>query len=460
MRDLINLEVQGFVLRGYNMPVARFLFVELIAAQGPEFIGHLVNFITSGKRWDYRKPSSTVNVAFTSKGLENLRLPTATLLSFPAEFLQGMKERAAILGDNGLNSPQNWDSMWTEGRIHAWIGVFAMSTEKLIDRCSELIELMKSSGGGVLVGWQDAASIVIDGKATTKEHFGFTDGFGNPDYLGVERNSQPGQGKLSPDGSWSPLAIGELLLGYQDEAQELPVAPIPAQFAKNGTFMVFRKLHQNIATFRRYLDEHGSRYGGGKEKLAAKMIGRWRDGTPVELSPERPDFAIAQDPNQSTNFTYGNDAVGTRCPIGAHIRRANPRDAFGFSGRLVNRRRITRRSMPYGAFVPEGVAVSDAEEHGMCFIALNASISRQFEFVNRQWIGNGNDAGQGSDKDLLVGNHEAGDSFVVQGDMSKTNPPYLFESIPSFVELRGGDYFFVPSITALRMIATETVNPY
>jgi deferrochelatase/peroxidase EfeB len=180
----------------------------------------------------------------------------------------------------------------------------------------------------------------------------------------------------------------------------------------------------------------------------------------MELSPDHQDPAIVHDPSRITDFTYGNDKEGTRCPLGAHIRRANPRDAFGFSGRLVNRRRITRRSMPYGEFVSEGDSVIDADERGMCFIALNASISRQFEFVNRQWIGNGNDAGQGSDKDLLVGNHEAGDSFVVQGDMTKTNPPYLFDNIPSFVELRGGDYFFIPSITALRMIATETVTPY
>ena len=100
-------------------------------------------------------------------------------------------------------------------------------------------------------------------------------------------DSQPGQGKLTADGEWTPLATGELLLDYADEAGELPVAPLPHLLANNGTFMVYRKLHQNVATFRKYLQGEGALYPGGAEKLASKFIGRWRDGTPVELSPER-----------------------------------------------------------------------------------------------------------------------------------------------------------------------------
>src|SRR5260370_39298303 len=120
-----------------------------------------------------------------------------------------------------------------------------------------------------------------------------------------------------PDGSRAPLATGELLLGYADEAGELPVAPVPHLLASNGTFMVYRKLHQNLATFRAYLEEHAALYGGGKEKLAAKFIGSWRDGTPMALSPDRPDPSIAQDPSPSTNFTFAAHPEGTRCPIGA-----------------------------------------------------------------------------------------------------------------------------------------------
>lgn len=155
------------------------------------------------------------------------------------------------------------------------------------------------------------------------------------------------------DGSWAPLATGELLLGYADEAGELPVAPIPHLLANNGTFMVYRKLHQNVATFRRYLEEKGALYAGGREKLASKFIGRWRDGTPVELSPDVPNQGIVKDKQRNVNFTFGDDLDGARCPVGAHVRRTNPRDTFGFNGRLIHRRRITRRGLPYGPYVPE-----------------------------------------------------------------------------------------------------------
>src|SRR5260370_12848726 len=187
--------------------------------------------------------------------------------------------------------------------------------------CGEVLAVLEEPGGATKMAWQDAAAVVIDGKPTTREHFGFTDGFGNPDYLGVERSSQPGQGKLMPDGSWAPLATGELLLGYADEAGELPVAPVPHLLASNGTFMVYRKLHQNLATFRAYLEEHAALYGGGKEKLAAKFIGRWRDGTPLELSPDRPDPSIAQDPSPSINSTSAANPEPPPLPLAPHIRR-------------------------------------------------------------------------------------------------------------------------------------------
>jgi Dyp-type peroxidase family len=223
--------------------------------------------------------------------------------------------------------------------------------------------------------------------------------------------------------------------------------------------MVYRKMHQNVATFRSYLDTKGQEYGGGKEKLAAKFIGRWRDGTPVELSPDRENPGLVADPNRNTAFTYGDDPAGTRCPLGAHIRRVNPRDAFGFNGRLTNRRRIMRRGLPYGKYVPDGQPVRDEDEHGIIFMALNASIFRQFEFVQQQWIEYGNDSHLGNDKDILMGNHEGKGKFVVQGTADPNNPPFVCGGLPNFVELRGGDYFFMPGLTALNMMAHGTIDP-
>jgi len=460
MSRLNETDIQGFVLRGYNMPVARYLFLRFEGAhRARTLIGKLLSQVTTGQRWDGGKPESTMNIAFTHRGLQHLELPDATLLSFPVEFQQGMRHRAGILGDSGVNSPDRWDKIWREDHVHAWIGVNGLTAEALDARCAHLQAVVDETGGATIVDAQDAAAVVINGKPCTGEHFGYTDGFGNPDYIGIERSTQPGQGKLLPNGTWAPLATGELLLGYADEAGELPVAPIPHLLASNGTFMVYRKLHQNVATFRDYLDKQAALYGGGKEKLAAKFIGRWRDGTPLELSPSGPDPTIVSDPNRSTDFTYGADAEGTRCPIGAHIRRVHPRDAFGFNGQLINRRRITRRGLPYGRFVPEGEPVSDTEERGIIFMVLNASLSRQFEFVQQQWVQYGNDSHLGNDKDVLLGNHGGRGRFVVQGEANLTNPPFVCSRLPDFVQLRGGDYFFLPSITALGMIAMSLVDP-
>ena len=461
MSKLNATDIQGFVLRGYNLPMARYLFLRLEdAKRARDLIHRLLSQITTGQRWDGGKPQSTLNIGFTFRGLERLELPLATLITFPVEFQQGMRLRAELLGDTGLNAPDRWDSLWHEDHVHVWLGINGQTAEAL-DACQAAVQsTLDETGGATLLGFQNAAAQVINGKPTTSEHFGFTDGFGNPEYLGVDRSSQPGQGKLLDDGkTWAPLATGELLLGYADEAGELTVAPVPHLLAANGTFMVYRKLHQNLATFRSWLDRQSALYGGGKEKLAAKLIGRWRDGTPIELSPDKPDRSIAQDPNRSTNFIYGADTAGARCPIGAHIRRVHPRDAFGFNGRLINRRRITRRGLPYGPFAEEGQPVTDTDDRGVIFMALNASLSRQFEFVQQQWVQYGNDSHLGNDKDVLMGNHGGHGRFVVQGDSTPDNPPFVCSHLPDFVELRGGDYFFLPSITALGMMALGLVDP-
>jgi Dyp-type peroxidase family len=465
MSKLDPTDVQGFVLRGYTYPVARYLFLELFREGGREFLGGLIDRITTGEHWDDGKPDTTLNVAFTYRGLDVLGVPETSLQSFPDEFVQGMKARREILGDVGKNHPRNWEAMWHLEKVGAWVGIYANSMDGLESQCGELQSLMRKTHGAVELGRQDAGALMVDGKPGSKEHFGYSDGFGNPDYLGVERDTQPGQGKLNPDGTWAPLATGELLLGYADEAGELPVAPIPHLLANNGTFMVYRKLHQNVETFRKYLKENGRLYPGGEEKLASKFIGRWRDGTPVELSPDAEDKSIVGDENHPVdkkrvvNFKFGDDLDGTRCPIGAHVRRTNPRDAFGFKGKLINRRRITRRGLPYGPYVPEDQPVQDSGNHGIVFMVLNASLFRQFEFVQQQWIEYGNDAHQGNDKDMLIGNHGGEGKFVIQGTEDPSNPPFICGGLPNFVELRGGDYFFVPSMTALRLIATKSVDP-
>ena len=148
MSKLNETDIQGFVLRGYNMPVARYLFLQLKdASRGRTLVRRLLHEITTGQHWDGGKPQSTLNIAFTHRGLTALELPDATLLTFPVEFQQGMKKRAAILGDTGLNSPEHWDEVWQTESVHAWLGVNALSAEALETRCSAIAALLDETWG-------------------------------------------------------------------------------------------------------------------------------------------------------------------------------------------------------------------------------------------------------------------------------------------------------------------------
>lgn len=229
----------------------------------------------------------------------------------------------------------------------------------------------------------------------------------------------------------------------------LPAAPAPAALSTNGSFLVYRKLHQNVAAFRRQLAEAARSYPGGEGLLAAKIVGRWRDGTPLALSPERPDPALAGDEHRNNAFSYGDDPDGLACPIGAHIRRVNPRAGLPFDGKLVNRHRIVRRGIPYGEPLP-AEADDDGEDRGVIFMCLQASIARQFEFVQSQWLNGGNVFGLGEDQDLLLGPQDGKppNKMTVPGDS-----PFLLGPLERVVTVKGGEYFFVPGINGLQFIA-------
>ena len=161
--------------------------------------------------------------------------------------------------------------------------------------------------------------------------------------------------------------------------------------------MVYRKLHQNVAIFRRYIAEKGAAVWGRPGKAECEVhrtLGRWYARSNYRLTRRIPPSSTTK--TRIRISPYGGDPDGAKCPLGAHIRRVHPRDAFGFNGGLVNRRRIMRRGLTYGEYVPEGQPVNDSDEHGIIFIALNASLYRQFEFVHQQWIEYGNDAHQGN----------------------------------------------------------------
>jgi Dyp-type peroxidase family len=316
----------------------------------------------------------------------------------------------------------------------------------------------------VTAGLRDAGLPIVhrtDAKLLpgAREHFGFADGAAQPAIEGVNEDRAAGGGVPMKDGSWRPLALGEFVLGHEDEesrtAPNPRKRPLPSQpedpLGRNGTYMVWRKLRQDVALFRRTLRDAAARFGD-EELLAAKVVGRWRDGSPV-MTASAPGSFDADAPG-ANDFRYTRDPGGRRCPLGAHIRRANPRDAIdpepgpdGGDGRLTFRHRMIRRGMPYGDPLPEG-AEDDGAERGLVFVCFNASISRQFESVQRQWLNDGNIFHLGHDSDFLLGANATGGKMTVQGD-----PPFILHPQDAFVVTRGGEYLFAPGMTGLAAIA-------
>jgi len=212
------------------------------------------------------------------------------------------------------------------------------------------------------------------------------------------------------------------------------------------------------------------------ETLKAKLVGRWSDGVPVSVAPTADEwrtfnkrFCAEDDKRKQAliDFTYAEDRKGLKCPYTSHVLRDNTRDSMAPTGRegsvLNNRWRILRRGLPYG---DSSDGVPDTAEHGIVMLIVCASLVRPFEFVQQQWLNYGLDANAGNDTCPLVGNHSAGGDgagpkakFVVPTDPKSGRPPFIIEGIPQFVETRGGEYFFVPSMTALRMIGMGTADP-
>lgn len=435
--------IQGFVVRGYRLPFARYLFLRIDdVTRAATWIAQITEDVLTAAPWS-EKPESGVNVAFTYAGLRTLQLPDASLAGFPEEFRQGMAARASLLGDVDASEPANWVGPFGGPTIHALAMISAMSRAAL-DAHDQRLRAAIEGNGGLTVAYDELGMALPDGV----EHFGYKDGFSQPAIEGSEAVERPGQG--APDGDrWRPIRAGEFILGYADEEGVLPEAPPPVELSTNGSYLVYRRLHQDVAAFRTQLAQGTGEFPGGEELLAAKIVGRWRDGTPLELSPEHSDRTLAEDEQRNNAFNYKADPLGLRCPIGAHVRRANPRDSLPFEGKLVNRHRLVRRGIPYGEPLPPGAA-DDGADRGVIFMCLQASIARQFEFVQSQWLAAGNAFGLGEDQDVMLGAQDG------VGPRKMTVPgatPFFLGPLARVVRMTGGEYFFVPGINGLHFLA-------
>jgi Dyp-type peroxidase family len=425
-------DIQGFVLRGYRMPYAAYLFYRF--TDGPAaraWLAGMVDPVTTAEEWE-AKPPWCANVALTYPGLEALGLPTESLESFPEDFRQGMAARADAghLGDVGEDLPDHWEREppFAARGVHAMLMISANDKGQLGQQLRAFREQARTAGGLTEVGCERAAA--LGGAHAGREHFGFRDDISQP----VLRDSGPEE-----DDSLRPLqvAAGEFLLGHRDEVGQAHM-PDPADLGRNGTYAVYRKLSQDVPAFRRFLRDEG---GAAPDLLAAKMLGRWPSGAPLVLAAEADDPGLAADPRHNNDFVYADDRFGFRCPRGAHVRRALPR-----KNPLTERRhRLIRRGLTYGRAL-DADAPDDGADRGLVGVFLNASIERQYEFVQRVWINAQRFDGLENEPDPITG--PGGGDFTWQGWR-----PRRLKDLPRFVTVRGGEYFFVPSITALRFLS-------
>jgi Dyp-type peroxidase family len=495
-------------------PRARYFTIhvpaEAAGRHARDFVMAYRSKVTTSVPWyqeSSQPPKVAINLAFSWEGLLRLALPVRTLAEMPAEFIHGMANRARILGDPVEDDParckpKDWEKPWVGEKVHILVGLNAQidpvtgaAVRDLQQETDFLLALCERHGLEVLPGhsglgqapggnYQEATACIAQlpngtWVPTRKEHFGFSDGIGQPVFEGQFGNNTlkeaQGRGKLTPNGTWEPLATGEFLLGHPDEAQEIPGAAMPAELIRNGTFLVYRKLHQNVKSFNDYIGKAATAYAAGRnlavpdarEIIMAKMAGRWSDGVPISVKPTLAEWRAFQaqvpDPEARIEltrvFSFKDDPQGAKCPIGAHLRRVNTRDSLDtvrdLGSALNNRRRLLRRGLPYG----EGKA-DDNSGHGVIVLVMCASIARQFEFVQQQWLQYGLDASAGNDDCPLLGTRGGGQSkFVIPVDPDGEDIPHICSALPNFVQSRGGEYFFVPSMTALRMIGMGVVDP-
>ena len=429
-----------------------------------------------------------LNVALSVEGLRLAGLTQAEIKALPEEFVQGMDARAGLLGDVRGNHPRRWrlpPLNWSDGphavdsgedddvarvelsAVHALVQVRLRAPSEMTasDARVAMFDELRSvtAGQGVLplsIQWMQR---MLDAEGEVVEHFGYVDTGAQPGFDAAANN-----GKLYRD---NQVHLGEALVGYANEADAAPaIAPLPApdlplaagSLLKDGSFLVVRKLRQDVARFEQALDEALARTARSptlavqamtRHDIKAKMLGRWSSGDARRGEPLVPRGDDAND------FTYDADRAGSLCPFHAHIRRANPRataqralEPFG-----ARTPRLFRRSMPFGpAHSPE---TADAER-GLVFMTYGASIGEQFEVVQR-WLSGGNSSSSYSGQsDPFVGVAEPGRERTFRFEhagavvrMRLDGSDLASEEPAPIVRLEWGLYLFAPSVPALRYLA-------
>lgn len=457
VRSALDLDdVQGLVIRGYsNLPVARFgLFEMRDPDRAPAWLNAVMGDVVSGAE---RPENRAINIAFSATGLRKLGLAREAMAGFSPEFLEGMitARRSRILGDVETNAPERWDWGGPDGPpVDVLVLVYGRDDEHLADAWGRID---RGDDGVTLVRALDSRLV------SDREHFGFRDGLSQPTVEGLARVDTPA----------NTIKAGEFVLGYANEYglitdrptldrsadpdRLLPTDDGRADLGRNGSYLVMRQLAQDVPGFWKFIDSEA----GGDERervtLAAKIVGRWPGGASLVLAPDEDDPALAG----NNDFGYHDaDADGLRCPHGAHVRRSHPRDSLdpdpGSDDSIAvgKRHRILRRGRPYGDSISIDAALAangDSEEYerGLFFMCLNANLARQFEFIQHTWVNNPKFDGLYDDADTLTGTDpRRGRTFRIPALPVRRR----VTEMPTFVTVRGGAYFFLPGMRALRYL--------
>jgi Dyp-type peroxidase family len=399
---------------------------------GRELLRRLIPYLNSVASFDPKTPVSLA-VALSFQGLKALGVPEGSLATFPPEFQQGMAARAAELGDVGENAPERWEKPLGTQDVHLVV-VGLASDNASLEAAFRYARDASRDLSGVVPIWQQH----VQAAADLRNMFGFADGIGHP---AVEGSGIPGTNPYE-----LPLKAGEFVLGYESETHNIAPIPQPDVLGRNGTYAVFRKLHTRVAAFRQYISQTAKDSAEEAEWLAAKIVGRWQSGAPLALAPNKDDPELGADPKRNNAFMFGDDPRGLKCPTGAHVRRANPRDSLIIG--VARLHRMIRRGTNYGQQLPPGVLEDDGADRGLLFAFVGAHLDRQFEFVQREWINDGKFIGTPAEKDPLVSSSDSREFTIPKQPIRRH-----LKGLPAFVVNRGGEYCFMPGLRALRWLA-------
>ncbi len=406
------------------------------AAQGRAWLKGILDKVASAQQAKSAVETERrwVSVAFTWPGLRALGVDEASLGTFPEEFRQGMVARSQMLGDTGANHPDNWVGGLASPDLHAIAILFARDVAERERRTREHQAFLTQTPSVEVLSSLDLDAVSTD---YARDHFGYRDRLTEIAIEGAGIEPTPGSGGY--------IKAGEFILGYPDEDGPPVGLPQPETLSRNGSYMAYRRLQEHVGAFREFLQQNG-KTPEEQEWVASKLMGRWRSsGAPLMFAPDKDDPALANDPQRNNNFDYGKmDPYGYAVPLGAHIRRMNPRDTTP----NIRRRRLLRRGATYGPPLPEE-SPDDGVDRGVAAFILCANLVRQFEFAQNVWINDPNFHELGNERDPLIGNQDG--TF----DMTIPKRPIRrkIKGLPAFTTVRGGGYFFLPGIKALQYLA-------